>query len=55
MLGVRPFRGHRQRLDRYDAVDFEDQAATLRQLGLWLVDQSPDYAYTPPRAKMVEL
>ena len=37
VAGVRPFRGHRQRLDRYDDVDFEDQAATLRQLGLWLV------------------
>ena len=23
--GVRPFRGHRQRLDRYEAIDFDDQ------------------------------
>jgi len=52
--GVRPFRGHRQRLDRYDDVDFADMKETLRQLGLWLVDQSPDYTYTPPRS-MVEL
>ncbi len=43
--GIRPFRGHRQRLDRYEAVDFDDQVATLRGLGLWLVDASPDYAF----------
>ena len=35
--GIRPFRGHRQRLDRYEAVDFEDMAATLREVGAWLV------------------
>ncbi len=38
--GVRPFRGHRQRLDRYDQVDFADMADTLRSLGLWLVDDA---------------
>ncbi len=36
--GVRPFRGHRQRLDRYDDVDFDDQKTTLQGLGLWLQD-----------------
>lgn len=51
--GVRPFRGHRQRLDRYDDVDFEDQTSTLRALHLWLVDQSPTY-HVPDEAPMVE-
>ena len=37
---VRPFRGHRQRLDRYEATDFDDQVSTLRQLGLWLVSDA---------------
>ena len=41
--GIRPFRGHRQRLDRYEAVDFDDQVDTLRKLGLWLVDKTPEY------------
>ena len=36
--GIRPFRGHRQRLDRYDDVDFADQRSTLQALGLWLQD-----------------
>lgn len=43
MAGVRPFRGHRQRLDRYEDTDFDDQVSTLRELGLWLVDASPEY------------
>jgi hypothetical protein len=34
--GIRRFRGHRQRLDRYDDVDFADQRSTLQELGLWL-------------------
>jgi hypothetical protein len=46
---IRPFRGHRQRLDRYEAVDFEDQVGTLRLLGLWLVDADPDYRFRPPK------
>ena len=36
--GIRRFRGHRQRLDRYDDVDFADQRSTLQELGLWLQD-----------------
>ena len=44
--GIRPFRGHRQRLDRYEAIDFDDQVDTLRKLGLWLVDGTPNYAVT---------
>jgi hypothetical protein len=43
MPGVRAFRGHRQRQDRYEDTDFNDQVDTLRELGLWLVDASPDY------------
>ena len=35
---VRPFRGNRQRLNRYDETDFEDMRATLKGLGLWLAD-----------------
>jgi len=38
--GIRPFRGHRQRQDRYEKVDFDDQVNTLRELGLWLVRDS---------------
>ena len=34
---VRPFRGHRQRLNRYDQTDFDDLRDTLKGLGLWLV------------------
>ena len=45
--GIRPFRGHRQRLDRYDATDFSDMSGTLRELGLWLVDADPDYTRRP--------
>lgn len=41
--GIRPFRGHRQRLDRYDDSDFTEMAATLKSVGAWLVDASPDY------------
>ena len=35
--GIRPFRGNRQRLDRYDASDFVDNVANLRAVGAWLV------------------
>jgi len=38
--GVVPFRGHRQRLDRYDATDFDAHRKMMRQLGLWLVGNS---------------
>ena len=38
MPDVRPFRGNRQRLNRYDETDFEDMRATLKGLGLWLAD-----------------
>ena len=44
--GVRPFRGNRQRLDRYDESDFDDMVATLRSIGAWLVDASPGYVST---------
>ena len=33
--GIRPFRGNRQRLDRYDATDFDDYVSTLRSIGAW--------------------
>jgi hypothetical protein len=36
--GVLPFRGHRQRLDRYDEEDFAAYVKVMRQVGLWLVD-----------------
>ena len=35
--GIRPFRGNRQRLDRYDDGDFEDMASTLKSIGAWLL------------------
>ena len=38
--GVVPFRGHRQRLDRYDAADFDAHRKMMQQLGLWLVGNS---------------
>lgn len=41
--GIRPFRGNRQRLDRYDERDFDDMVNTLRGNGLWLVDENPDF------------
>ena len=41
--GTKPFRGHRQRLDRYDDVDFADYTKAMREMGLWLVDASPAY------------
>ena len=40
-----PFRGHRQRLDRYDAQDFETFVGVMRQCGLWLYEASPDFVY----------
>ena len=41
--GVRPFHSHRQRLDRYDETDFGEYRQVVRQMGLWLVDSSPNY------------
>ena len=38
--GIRPFRGNRQRLDRYDDVDFADMRATLKSVGAWRVGES---------------
>ena len=38
--GVMPFRGHRQRLDRYDADDFDAHRAVMKDIGLWLVESS---------------
>ena len=35
--GVAPFRGHRQRLDRYDAIDFDAHRKVMKEVGLWLV------------------
>jgi hypothetical protein len=40
--GVRTFRGHRQRLDRYEQVDFDEQRSTMRQIGLWRLDGNQD-------------
>lgn len=34
--GVRPFRGLRQRLNRYDDVDFTEMRATLQGIGAWV-------------------
>ena len=33
--GVVPFRGHRQRLDRYDEEDFDSHEKVMRTIGLW--------------------
>ena len=33
--GTVPFRGHRQRLDRYDEADFEAHSNVMRRIGLW--------------------
>ena len=41
--GIRPFRGNRQRLDRYDESDFDDNVKTLREVGAWMVDANPAY------------
>ena len=38
--GVKPFAGHRQRLDRYDENDFDSYVAAIRPMGLWLVDDA---------------
>ena len=35
-IGVKPFRGHRQRLDRYDEADFDAHRDVMRGMGLWL-------------------
>ena len=37
VTGVKPFRGHRQRLDRYDEIDFDDYRRVMQEIGLWLV------------------
>ena len=34
--GIRSFRGNRQRLDRYDDVDFADYVRTLKSIGAWI-------------------
>jgi hypothetical protein len=34
---VRPFRGNRQRLSRYDENDFDEMVATLKGIGAWKV------------------
>ena len=36
--GVLPFRGHRQRLDRYDESDFDAYVKVMKDVGLWLVE-----------------
>lgn len=38
--GIRPFRGNRQRLNRYDDVDFDDMVRTLKQVGAWRLGAS---------------
>ena len=48
--GLRRFRGHRQRLDRYDEVDFDDYERAMRELDLWLVDGNPEYRYSAPHS-----
>ena len=35
--GIRPFRGNRQRLNRYDETDFDDMRTVLKQVGAWRV------------------
>lgn len=41
--GVKPSRGPRQRLDRYDDKDFDDYEDAMRAMGLWKVDDAPEY------------
>jgi len=38
--GVLPFRGHRQRLDRYDEIDFAEYVKVMRAVGLWRVAEA---------------
>ena len=38
--GIRPFRGNRQRLNRYDDVDFDDYVRTLKEVGAWKLGAS---------------
>lgn len=40
---VRPFRGNRQRLSRYDENDFDEMVATLKGIGAWKVDNQPPF------------
>ena len=40
-FGSMPFRGHRQRLDRYDDTDFSTFVGVMRACGLWMYDASP--------------
>ena len=42
-VGIKPSRGPRQRLDRYDEEDFDGYEAAMRQISLWLVDDRPDF------------
>ena len=42
-VGTKPFAGHRQRLDRYDDADFASYKAVMQDMGLWLVDKTPEY------------
>ena len=32
-----------QRLDRYDALDFDGYESAMREMGLWLVDHHADF------------
>ena len=41
--GIKPSRGPRQRLDRYDDKDFDDYEDAMRAMGLWKVDDAPEY------------
>lgn len=38
--GIKPSRGPRQRLDRYDEIDFDDYESAMRAMGLWMVDDA---------------
>ena len=39
VVGVKPSRGPRQRLDRYDEDDFDGYEDAMRAIGLWMVDE----------------
>ena len=46
--GVKPFKGHRQRLDRYDETDFDSYTAVMEPLGLWLPEGWETFAWDAP-------
>ena len=44
--GTRPFRGNRQRLNRYDMADFDGMVATLQEVGAWKVGADAPHPFT---------